>query len=65
MEEFSDFTEETAEVVVWTDFKRINQTHFWSPNRKIYIEPAITHVDQIMGDRKSFAHRIFKGRCLI
>ena len=56
MEEFSDFTEATAEVVVWTDFMRINQTHFWSPTKKINIEPAITRVDQIMGNRKSFAH---------
>ena len=47
-----------SEVVVWTDFKRINQTHFWSPNRKIYIEPAITHVYQIMGDRKISIHLI-------
>ena len=58
MEEFSDFTKEMAEVVVWTDFKRINQTHFWSPNREIYIEPATTHLDQIMGDRKSSTHLI-------
>ena len=58
MEEFSDFTQEMAEVVVWTDFKRINQTHFWSPNRKIYIEPATTNLDQIMGDRKSSIHLI-------
>ena len=59
MEEFSDFTDVVAEVVVWTDFKRINQTHFWSPNRRKFIEPAITHVDQIMGDRKSFANSMW------
>ena len=48
IDEFSEFVENKTEAVIWTDFERINQTHFWSPHKKIYINPPIS-----TGNRKS------------
>ena len=39
IEEFSSFASNISEIVVWTDFERINNTHFWSAAKQVFIKP--------------------------
>ena len=39
IEEFSSFTSNMSEIAVWTDFERINNTHYWSAAKQVLIEP--------------------------
>ena len=39
-----------SEIVVWTDFERINETHFWSEQKQVYIQPGTRPED---GNRKA------------
>ena len=39
LDEFSAFAKNISEIVIWTDFERINSTHFWSRTRQTHIEP--------------------------
>ena len=54
LEEFSSYATNSSDVVVWTDFERINTTHFWSPMKRIFIEPESRSDFQVLGNRKSF-----------
>ena len=48
-----------TEVVIWTDFKRVNTTHFWSPQKQVYLQPGTRPED---GNRKAL---IFPKLCVI
>ena len=50
-QEFSLYAKDMTEVVIWTDFGRVNETHFWSPSRKIFIRPKDA---PDFGNRQSF-----------
>ena len=39
--EFESFAENMSDVIFWSDFDRINETHFWSKHRNIFIEPDL------------------------
>ena len=39
-----------SEVVVWTDFERVNRTHFWSQQKQVYLQPGTRPED---GNRKA------------
>ena len=41
MKEFEIYAENMTEVIMWSDFQRFNETHFWSKQRNIFIEPKI------------------------
>ena len=51
--EFSSFAENTSEIVIWTDFERINETHFWRPTKKSFVKPDET---PDFGNRQSFQY---------
>ena len=51
LEEYSSYSKMMNEVIIWTDFERINKTHFWSPTKTVYIKPDI---DPDFGNRKRF-----------
>ena len=53
LQEFSSFAKNTSEIVIWTDFERINETHFWSPTRKSFVKPDET---PDFGNRQSFQY---------
>ena len=38
-------------VIIWTDFGRVNETYFWSPSRKVFIRPKDAPE---FGNRQSF-----------
>ena len=48
-----------SEVVIWTDFERVNKTHFWSPQKQVYLQPGTRPED---GNRKAL---IFPKLCVI
>ena len=39
IEEFSSFTSNMSGIAVWTDFERINNTHYWSAAKQVLIKP--------------------------
>ena len=39
LEEFSSFASNMSEIIIWTDFERINNTHFWSATKQVLIKP--------------------------
>ena len=49
--EFSLYAKNMSDAVIWTDYERINETHFWSPSKKVFIRPKD---DPEFGNRKSF-----------
>ena len=53
LQEFSSFAKNTSEIVIWTDFERINETHFWSPTKQSFIKPDET---SDFGNRQSFQY---------
>ena len=50
LKDFTEFAKSVPEIIIWTDFERANETHFWSPTKKALIEPEVT---------KSMGTRIF------
>ena len=53
LQEFSLFAKNTSEIVIWTDFERINETHFWSPSKQSFIQPD---ENPDLGNRLSFQY---------
>ena len=51
MKDFSEFAKPVSEMMFWTDFERTNETHFWSPLKKVFVKPD---VDEKMGNRIVF-----------
>ena len=49
LNEFSNFAENMSNIVIWSDFDRVNETHFWSNHRKVLLEQDI---DDAIGNRK-------------
>ena len=41
LDEFASFAENMSDVIIWSDFDRVNETHFWSKQRNIFIEPDL------------------------
>ena len=39
IEEFSSFTSNMSGIAVWTDFERINNTHYWGAAKQVLIKP--------------------------
>ena len=54
LEEFSSYATNLSDIVAWTDFERINTTHFWSPMKQIFIKPETRSDFQVLGNRTSF-----------
>ena len=44
-----------SDVTIWSDFERVNETHFWSMTRNIFIEMKI---DAGMGRRNGLGKLI-------
>ena len=55
-QEFSLFAKNMTDVVIWTDYERVNETHFWSPSKKVFIRPK---------DSPEFGNRQSFKKCLI
>ena len=54
LEEFSSYATNLSDIVAWTDFERINTTHFWSPMKQIFMEPDLWSEFQFLGKRQAF-----------
>ena len=54
LEEFSSYATNLSDIVAWTDFERINTTHFWSPMKQIFIKPEERSNFEVLGNRTSF-----------
>ena len=39
MEDFEIYAKNFADIVMWSDFERVNETHFWSRQRNSFIKP--------------------------
>ena len=53
LREFSSFAKNTSGVFIWTDFERINETHFWSATKQSFIKPD---ENPDLGNRLSFQY---------
>ena len=42
MADFSKLAESDSKIILWTDFERANETHFWSATKKTFIEPEVS-----------------------